>query len=80
MDRRSYLTGLGAAVAAVSGCSGGDSTATTGTATSTATPTPEPEPSPRVRDAGLLLDTGPFTSIDDALDAHVSFSIGRAEA
>lgn len=69
MDRRSYLTGLGAAVAAVSGCSGGDSTATTGTATSTATPTPEPEPSPRMRDAGLLLDTGPFTSIDDELDS-----------
>lgn len=80
MDRRTYLTVLGAAVAAVSGCSEGDSTATTtatgtaGTATPTdrATPTPEqtpteepPDPSPTVTDAGLLLDRGEYASLGD---------------
>jgi len=42
MDRRTYLTTLGAAAVAVSGCSGGDGTATTdrtGTDDGTATPT-----------------------------------------
>lgn len=72
MDRRTYLTGLGAAVAAVSGCSEGNSTGTTtDTATGTAstteqgTPTAEPDPTPSVTDAGLLLDRGEYATLGD---------------
>lgn len=74
MDRRAYLTTLGAA--AVSGCSGGDSTATvtetpSGTV-STATDGPttpteqtEPDPTPSVTDAGLLLERGRHATLGD---------------
>ncbi|WP_324665911.1 hypothetical protein [Haloarcula sediminis] len=66
MDRRAYLTALGAAAAAVSGCSEGENTgAANGTAATDGTPTPAGEgtatpersdPTPTVTDAGLLLD------------------------
>jgi len=75
MDRRAYLTALGAAAAAVSGCSEGDNTGTasqTETADGTATPSEratataeQPDPTPRVTDSGLRLDTDSFTSFDD---------------
>lgn len=74
MDRRAYLTALGTAAAAVSGCSGGDGTGTanqTKTADGAATPTEratataEPDPTPRVTDSGLRLDTDSFRSFDD---------------
>lgn len=68
MDRRAYLTALGAAAVAVSGCSEGDSTTSesdtpTGTESTEATPTPEPTPT--VTDAGLLLDRGEYASLGD---------------
>ncbi|MDS0281864.1 hypothetical protein [Haloarcula onubensis] len=75
MDRRAYLTALGAAAAAVSGCSEGDGTGTanqtktadgTPTVTEQATPaTEQPEPTPSVTDAGLLLDRGAFDGLGD---------------
>lgn len=79
MDRRTYLTTLGAAAVALSGCSEGDSTETTsGTTAGTATPTerpsatPEetptetpPDPSPTVTDAGLLLERGAYATLGD---------------
>ncbi|WP_276249403.1 hypothetical protein [Haloarcula rara] len=75
MDRRTYLTALGAAAAAVSGCSEGDGTETaTRTSTTDGTPTPteratataqQPDPTPSVTNAGLLLDKGEYTSLGD---------------
>ncbi|MBX0286990.1 hypothetical protein [Haloarcula salinisoli] len=78
MHRRAYLTALGAAAAAVSGCSEGDSTGTATTtdtaADGTATPTergtatpeqPDPDPTPSVTDAGLLLDRGEYATLGD---------------
>jgi len=76
MERRTYLTALGAGVAAVSGCSEGESGETepanataTGTPATTDTPetteqgTPEPDPSPTVTDAGLLLEQGQYADL-----------------
>jgi len=75
MDRRAYLTALGAAVAAVSGCSEGNGTGTpTQTETADGTPTPterttataqRPDPTPSVTDAGLLLDRGEYATLGD---------------
>jgi len=70
MDRRAYLTALGAAAAAVSGCSEADSTGTgnggTATPTEAGTPTPEqPDPTPTVTDAGLLLDRDEYATLGD---------------
>lgn len=64
MDRRAYLTALGATAAAVSGCSEGD-----GTATPTRTSTTTPEPTPRVTDAGLLLDRDEYATLDDDIES-----------
>lgn len=73
MDRRAYLTALGTAAAAVSGCSEGDSTETAddtatadGTPTEAGTATPEQsDPTPTVTDAGLLLDRGEYATLGD---------------
>jgi hypothetical protein len=69
MDRRAYLTALGAAAAAISGCSEGDGTGTeNGTATTDGTPTAaatQSDPRPTVTDAGLLLDQGEYATLGD---------------
>ncbi|WP_277542198.1 hypothetical protein [Haloarcula laminariae] len=70
MDRRTYLTALGATVAAVSGCSEGNSTETPdGDTAADGTPTEretsQPDPAPTVTDAGLLLDRGEYDSLGD---------------
>ena len=69
MDRRAYLTALGVAAAALSGCSQGDRTTSesdtpTGSEPTEPTPTATPEPTPQVADAGLLLDRGQYAALD----------------
>jgi hypothetical protein len=69
MDRRAYITALGAALAAVSGCSDGDSTQTTGTPTGSPESTGQPsDQTPRVTDAGLLLDRGQYDDLQDDIE------------
>jgi len=69
MDRRTYLTALGGAAVALSGCSEGDSTesdtATGSPATGhTPTRTSEKTPRPTVRTSGLLLEPDAFDTLD----------------
>jgi len=69
MDRRAYLTALGATAAAVSGCSEGNSTGTENDpATESTDPTPTPKPTPQVADAGLLVDRGEYAALDRSIE------------
>lgn len=66
MDRRAYLTALGATAAALSGCSEENRTGTTATPTERASATPErSDPSPRMTDVGLMMGRGEYTTLGD---------------